>query len=177
MGIARRGIEQVSFDYPSGQTVMALLRILKHLDREGVNYQVITHPPAFSAQKTAAAAHVRGREMTKIVMVKVDGHLAMSIVPADLALDLDHLRIAIGADLVELASEVEFKDRFPDCEGGAMPPFGNLYGLPVYVANTLIQLEFVAFNAGNHREIIRLRYADFARLVQPRVLALTVQRV
>lgn len=156
---------------------MALLRILKHLDREGISYQVISHPPAFSAQKTAAAAHVRGREMAKIVMVKVDGQLAMAIVPADLNLDIEHLRIATGADLVELASEVEFKDRFPDCEGGAMPPFGNLQDLPVFVANTLVQLDYVAFNAGNHREIIRLRYADFARLVQPRVLALTVQRV
>lgn len=158
------------------QTDMALLRILKHLDREGVSYQVILHPPAFSAQETAAAAHVRGREMTKIVIVKVDGHLAMAIVPADRSVDLEHLRLAIGAELVELASEVEFKDRFPDCEGGAMPPFGNLYGLPVYVANALTQLEFIAFNAGNHREIIRLRYTDFARLVQPRVLALTGQR-
>jgi Ala-tRNA(Pro) deacylase len=156
---------------------MPLLRILRHLDREGVPYNVISHPPAFSAQKIAAAAHVRGREMAKIVMVKIDGKLAMCVVPADRSLDLEHLRVATGVDEAELASEVEFKDRFPDCEGGAMPPFGNLYGLTVFVADTLARLEFIAFNAGNHREIIRLRYLDFVRLVQPRVLGLTFEHV
>ena len=155
---------------------MALLRILKHLDREGISYQVISHPPAFSAQKIAAAAHVRGREMAKIVMVKIDGQLAMSVLPADLALDLEQLRRATDADAAELASEAEFKDRFPDCEGGAMPPFGNLYGLPVFVADAFTRLEHIAFNAGNHREIIRLRFADFLRLVRPRMLGLTLQR-
>lgn len=156
---------------------MALLRILQHLDREGVPYSLISHPPAFSAQKVAAAAHVRGREMAKIVMVKVDGKLAMCVVPADRTLNLEQLRVATGADEAALASELEFKDRFPDCEGGAMPPFGNLYGLPVFVADTLARLEHIAFNAGNHREIIRLRCADFFRLVQPRILELTLERV
>lgn len=156
---------------------MPLLRILKHLDREGVPYNVISHPPAFSAQKIAAAAHVRGREMAKSVMVKIDGKLTMCVLPADRVLDLEHLRLATGADAAELATEAEFKDRFPDCEGGAMPPFGNLYGLPVFVSDALAVLEHVAFNAGNHREIIRLRYADFVRLVQPRVLVLTFERV
>jgi Ala-tRNA(Pro) deacylase len=155
---------------------MPLLRILKHLDSEGVAYQVISHPPAFSAQKIAAAAHVRGREMAKIVMIKIDDQLAMAVLPADLVLDLAHVREATGAESVELASEVEFTDRFPDCEGGAMPPFGNLYGLPVFVADVFARMEYLAFNAGNHREIIRLRFADFVRLVQPRLLALTLQR-
>jgi Ala-tRNA(Pro) deacylase len=156
---------------------MPLLRILKHLDREGITYEVIAHPPAFSAQKIAAGAHVRGREMAKIVMVKVDGQLAMCVLPADLALDLEHVRTATYADAVELASEAEFKDRFPDCEGGAMPPFGNLYGLPVFVADAFTRVGYIAFNAGNHREIIRLPFADFTRLVQPRTLGLTLQRV
>jgi Ala-tRNA(Pro) deacylase len=156
--------------------LMPLLRILKHLDAEGISYNVISHPPAFSAQKIAAAAHVRGREMAKIVMTKIDGQLAMAVLPADLALDLEHLRTATGADAAELATETEFRDRFPDCEGGAMPPFGNLYGLPVFVADAFARLDYIAFNAGNHREIIRLRFADFVRLVQPRVLGLTLQR-
>lgn len=156
---------------------MALLRILKHLDREGVPYHVISHPPAFSAQKIAAAAHVRGREMAKIVMVKIDGKLAMAVLPADRALDLAHVQAATDSDVVELATESEFRDRFPDCEGGAMPPFGNLYGLPVFVADVFARLEHIAFNAGNHREIIRLGYRDFVRLVQPRVFEMTVQRV
>lgn len=156
---------------------MALLRILRHLDRECVAYDVIAHPPAFSAQKIAAAAHVRGGEMAKIVMVKIDEQLAMTVLPANCSLDVEHLRTALAADMVELASETEFRDRFPDCEGGAMPPFGNLYGLPVYAADVLARHEFIAFNAGNHREIIRLRYLDFVRLVQPRVVDLTLARV
>jgi Ala-tRNA(Pro) deacylase len=144
--------------------------IRQYLDREKVRYSVITHPPAFTAQKLAAAAHVPGREVAKTVVVKLDGHLALAVMPADLSLDLDHLRDATGAKQAELATEWEFKDKFPDCEAGAMPPFGNLYGLPVFVADVLTEDDNIAFNACNHREMIRMRYADFARLVQPRVL-------
>src|SRR5690606_22809497 len=125
---------------------MALLRILRYLASESVSYEIISHPPAFSAQKIAAAAHVRGREMAKVVMVKVDEQLAMTVVPADRSLDLGRLRTTTGAEMVEIAAELEFRDRFPDCEGGAMPPFGNLYGLPVFVAEELAQQEFMAFN-------------------------------
>ncbi len=142
----------------------------QYLDREKVSYSVISHAPAFSAQKSAALAHVRGREMAKTVMVKIDGRLAMAVMPADLAVDLDHLGEATGAKRADLASEWEFKDRFPDCEAGAMPPFGNLHGIPVFVADALTKGERIVFNACNHREMIRMRYADFARLVQPRVL-------
>jgi Ala-tRNA(Pro) deacylase len=156
---------------------MPMQRIRQYLDQHNIRYSIITHPPAFTAQKVAAAAHVRGREVAKTVIVKVDGQLAMAVLPADLNLDLEHLRAAIGANSIELASEWEFKDRFPDCEAGAMPPFGNLYGLPVFVADSLTQDEFVAFNACNHREMIRLRYADFAQLVKPRVLDIVWHRV
>jgi Ala-tRNA(Pro) deacylase len=110
------------------------------------------------------------------VMIKIDDQLAMGVVPADCALDFGHVRTALGAETVELASEVESKDRFPDCEGGAMPPFGNLYGLPVFVADVFTRMEHIAFNAGNHREVIRLRLTDFVRMVQPRMLPLTLQR-
>lgn len=156
---------------------MKATKIRSYLDSEKVPYSVISHAPAFSAQKTAAAAHVPGREVAKTVMVKIDGTLAMVVLPADLAVDLDHLCELMEATLVELASEWEFKDRFPDCEAGAMPPFGNLYGIPVFVADALAADEFIAFNAGNHREMIRMRYEDFARLVQPKVLDLTWHRV
>jgi Ala-tRNA(Pro) deacylase len=155
---------------------MPMQRIRQYLDQHNIRYSIITHPPAFTAQKVAAAAHVPGREVAKTVIVKVDGQLAMAVLPADLNLDLEHLRAAIGANSIELASEWEFKDRFPDCEAGAMPPFGNLYGLPVFVADSLTQDEFVAFNACNHREMIRLRYADFAQLVKPRVLDIVWHR-
>lgn len=156
---------------------MALLRILKHLEREGISYQLISHPPAFSAQKIAAAAHIPGREMAKTVMAKLDHQLAMTILPADRALNLEHLRLVTGAEIAALATELEFKDRFPDCEGGAMPPFGNLYGLPVFMSGELGRMEHFAFNAGNHREIIRVRTTDFIRLVQPRILDLSLLRV
>jgi Ala-tRNA(Pro) deacylase len=156
---------------------MALLRVLKHLEREGITYQLISHPPAFSAQKIAAAAHIPGREMAKTVMAKLDHQLVMAILPADRTLNLEHLRLATGADIAMLATELEFNDRFPDCEGGAMPPFGNLYGLPVFMSGELTRLEYFAFNAGNHREIIRVQTRDFIRLVQPRILDLSLLRV
>lgn len=156
---------------------MPMQRIRQYLEQHKIEYTIITHPPAFTAQKVAAAAHVPGREVAKTVIVKADGELAMAVLPADLNLDLEHLRVAVGADAIELASEWEFKDRFPDCEAGAMPPFGNLYGLPVFVADSLTQDEFIAFNACNHREMIRLRYADFAELVKPRVLDIAWHRV
>ncbi|RME67966.1 MAG: deacylase [Verrucomicrobia bacterium] len=156
---------------------MPATKIREFLDRANIPYTTILHPPAFTAQKTAAVAHVPGREVAKTVVVKVDDQLALAVLPADLNLDLEHLRSILGADSVELASEWEFKDRFPDCEAGAMPPFGNLYDMPVYVADALAEDEFIAFNAGNHREMIRMRYADFARLVKPRVLDITWHRV
>lgn len=156
---------------------MPMQKIRQYLDRERVAHSIIAHPAAFTAQKAAAAAHVPGREVAKVVIVKLDGQLAMAVVPADMNLDLEHLREATGAYDVELASEWEFKDRFPDCEAGAMPPFGNLYGLPVFVADVLAEDEYIAFNACNHREMIRLRYGDYARLVQPRILDITWHRV
>jgi Ala-tRNA(Pro) deacylase len=152
-------------------------RIRQYLDEQGVPYSIMTHPPAFTAQKVAAAAHVPGREVAKTVIVKVDERMAMAVLPADLNLDLEHLREALGAATIELASEWEFKDRFPDCEAGAMPPFGNLYGMPVFVADVLAEDEYIAFNACNHREVIRMRYDDFARLVGPRVLDIVWHRV
>ncbi|MGH8020213.1 MAG: aminoacyl-tRNA deacylase [Opitutaceae bacterium] len=149
----------------------------QYLDREKISYSIVSHAPAFSAQKIAALAHVPGRQMAKTVMVKLDGQLAMAVMPADLAVDLEHLGEVTGASRVDLASEWEFKDRFPDCEAGAMPPFGNLYGMPVFVADALAEDEFIVFNACNHHEMIRMRYADFARLVQPRLLDIAWRRV
>src|SRR6266542_6445441 len=105
--------------------------------------------------------------MDKTVMVKLDGKMAMAVVPASLRVSLEQLRDAIGAHEVTLADEAEFAALFPDCEVGAMPPFGNLYGLEVYVADVLAEDEQMSFNAGTHTEIIRLRYADFERLVRP----------
>lgn len=143
----------------------------EYLGRAGVRFEMIEHPLAFTASEVAAAAHVVGRDFAKTVMVKMDGELAMLVLPASRRLVLADLREMLGAN-VRLATEVEFRDAFPDCEVGAMPPFGNLYGMRVYVAAALAEEKTIAFNAGTHTEVIKMRYADFDRLVHPYVLDL-----
>lgn len=149
---------------------MPVQRLKEFLDREGIRYVSILHSTAYTAQEVAQTAHISGDEMAKCVMIKVDGKMAMAVLPASYQVDFGLLREAIGADHVTLAHEREFAELFPQCELGAMPPFGNLYGMPVYVAAKLSEDESIAFNAGTHRELIRLPYADFVRLVKPTVL-------
>jgi Ala-tRNA(Pro) deacylase len=139
-----------------------------------VRYLVIKHAPAFTAQDVAAAAHVSGREMAKAVMVKIDGEMTMVVLPASTKVDLTRLLDATGAQEVELAHEHEFATLFPGCELGAMPPFGNLFGLPTMVAEELTEDDEIAFNAGSATEVIRLSYCDYERLVRPRVLPLRI---
>ena len=146
-------------------------RLKEFLDKEHVKYVSIDHSPAFTAQEIAAEAHVPGKELAKTVIVKIDGELAMVVVPASEHVLLANLREALGARTVELANEDEFKKAFPDCETGAMPPFGNLYGMKVFVSQALREDEEIAFNAGSHSELIRLTYADYERLVHPTPLA------
>ncbi|MCP4756846.1 MAG: YbaK/EbsC family protein, partial [Proteobacteria bacterium] len=133
-----------------------------------VKYVCIHHSPAYTAQEIAASAHIAGKDMAKIVMVKVDGKMSLSVLPASYKVDFDLLKDRIGAKKVELANEEEFKELFPECEVGAMPPFGNLYGLDVYVAESLAEDEEIAFNAGSHTELIRLKYKDFENLANPK---------
>jgi len=142
----------------------------KFLDDNGIRYVTIEHSKAYTAQDIAAKAHISGKDVAKTVMVKIGGRMAMAVLPASRMVDLEHLRDVAGASTAELATESEFKDRFPGCEVGAMPPFGNLYGLDVYVDESLREDEEIAFNAGSHTELVRLAYADFERLVKPRVL-------
>jgi Ala-tRNA(Pro) deacylase len=149
---------------------MPFTRLHQMLDANHVDYQTIPHPTAYTAQETAALAHVSGHELAKTVIVNIDGALAMVVQNASSMVPLGRLRAATGAQDVQLASEREFRDRFPDCELGAMPPFGNLYGMDVFVTEALAQDERIAFNAGTHTELIRLRYADFAKLAQPVVI-------
>lgn len=146
-------------------------RLKEFLDKERVKYVCVSHSPAYTAQEVAASAHVPGWEVAKVVMVKVDGALAMAVVPANRKIVPQDLREMLGAERVELATEAEFRDKFQDCELGAMPPFGNLYGMPVYVAPALAQDEEIAFNAGTHTEIIKMPYKDFERLAKPKVLS------
>ena len=149
---------------------MSLQKLREFLDEKKVRYVTITHSPAFTAQDIAAAAHIPGREMAKAVMVKVDGEMTMVVLPASMRVDFGRLLEATGAAEVELAHEKDFKDLFPDCAPGTMPPFGNLFGLRTFVAEELTEDEEIAFNAGSKTEVIRLAYRDYARLVQPRVL-------
>ncbi len=148
----------------------------RHADhRHQIKYVTINHSPAFTAQEIAASAHISGKEVAKTIMVKLDGTLAMVVLPASDHINFDGLKHATGAAHAELASEQEFQDRFPECEVGAMPPFGNLYGMEVFVAARLAEDEEIAFNAGTHTELIRLAYRDFARLVQPKVVNISSQ--
>ena len=140
------------------------------LDEHGVKYVSIQHSPAYTAPEVAASADVSGNNFAKTVIVKLDGGLAMVVLPANRKIVLSDLREMMLSDKIELATEAEFQTRFPDCELGAMPPFGNLYGLPVYVAATLSDEAEIAFNAGTHREVITMRYEDYANLVRPIVM-------
>jgi len=151
---------------------MSVARLKDFLDSYCIRYIVISHSVAYTAQGIAALAHIPGKELAKTVIVKIDGALAMAVVPASSQVDLPLLRAATGAKSVELAAEMEFRTSFPDCETGAMPPFGNLYGMPIFADTSLAQDEEIAFNAGTHRELFRMRWADYAGLVHPRVLQL-----
>jgi Ala-tRNA(Pro) deacylase len=151
---------------------MPVERLKEYLDTENVRYVSLKHSQAYTAQEVAATAHVSGKELAKTVMVKIDGEMTMVVLPASSQVDLRRLQEAVGSRDVELAAEQEFADDFPDCELGAMPPFGNLYGMKVFVSPALRQEEEIAFNAGSHSELIRLTYKDFDRLVHPTPIAL-----
>lgn len=148
---------------------MPAKKLKEYLDRHHIKYTSIKHSPAYTAQEVAARSHISGKEMAKTVMVKVDNEMAMAVLPASFKIDFEALMNVTGSAMVDLASEEEFKFIFPDCEIGAMPPFGNLYDLDVYVSEKLAEDEEICFNAGTHSELIRMHYDDFERLVRPRV--------
>ncbi len=155
---------------------MVLTRLKEFLDANFVEYVVISHSVAYTAQGIAALTHIPGRELAKTVMVKLDNQLAMAVVPASYHVDLALLRQAARAKSVSLASETDFKDPFPDCELGSMPPFGNLYDMPVFADEGLTRDHEIAFNAGSHRELVKMSWADFARLVKPNIVRLAAGR-
>ena len=151
---------------------MPLSKLREFLDRNQIKYLVISHSVAYTAQGIAALTHIKGKELAKTVMVMVDGRLVMTVVPASYRVDLYRLKKYLGADTVELASEAEFRGRFPDCETGSMPPFGNLYGMDVFADENLADDNEIAFNAGTHRELVRMKFADFERLANPMLIPL-----
>lgn len=149
---------------------MPATKLKSYLNAQRVKYVTINHSPAFTAAEVAASAHVAGRGFAKTVIVNLDGEMILVVLPASRRLLLSELRELLESDRVRLASEAEFLDLFPDCELGAMPPFGNLYRLRVYVTSELARQTDITFNAGTHTEVIQMAYADFDRLVRPQVL-------
>lgn len=145
---------------------MPVQKLKAFLDEHGVKYTVIQHSRAFTAQEIAEQTHIPGKELAKTVMAMIAGKAAMAVIPASHLVDFDCLTDVAGT-AAELAEEGDFVELFPNCDVGAMPPFGNLYDMPVYVSEALAEDEFIAFSAGYHAEVIRLEYADFSRLVNP----------
>ena len=156
---------------------MAIIKKLKELfDEAKVSYEVYNHPLAYTAQEIAQRQHFSGDQMAKVVILKVDGKLVMAIITGSQKIHLPTVRTSLGVDEVNLATEDEFISRFPDCEIGAMPPFGNLFGLAVYVDPAVTKDESIYFNSGNHVQTVRIRYKDFERLVTPQVARLTEEK-
>lgn len=155
---------------------MPIKKLKDYLDKNNIEYITIRHSLAFNAQQIAATTHIPGKELAKTVMVKIDGKMAMAVLPASYLVNLKLLKELTGAKTLELANEMEFKHLFPECEIGAMPPFGNLYDMEVFVAQSLAEDKEIAFNAGTHVELIRMAYVDFERLVHPVVLAFSTAR-
>jgi Ala-tRNA(Pro) deacylase len=150
-------------------------KLLDYLDDSGVEYDLMVHPQAYAARETAQKAGVPGRMFAKSVLVQLDGEMAMAVIPADHKVSFNLLREAAGAETISLALEEDFEARFPDCELGAMPPFGHLYGMRVFVESHLADVESITFNAGTHTETITMEYADYERLASPTLAQFTFQ--
>jgi Ala-tRNA(Pro) deacylase len=155
---------------------MALTSLMEYLDAHNVAYVVISHSPGYTAQGIAGLAHIPRRELAKTVIVRLDGKLVMAVLPAKYHVDLELLRKTANAKSVALAAEEEFKDRFPECETGAMPPFGNLFGVDVFADDSLEKDKEIAFNAGTHRELIRMTWEEFKKLAKPRMMRFAAGR-
>ena len=151
-------------------------RLFALFQEKGVAFGELSFPEAYTAQEIAAQSHIPGRQLAKVVMVKVEGELAMLVLPAPARVDFSCLQEALRAKEVALARERDFGHRFPDCDVGAMPPFGVLYQVPTYVDETLTEAEEIVFLAGSHDEALRLSYADYERLARPQVLSFTGRR-
>ena len=144
-------------------------RLEKYLSDHDVPFKVLRHPPAYTMQEVAAALHVSGHQVAKVVMVTADKEFAMFVLPAPYRLNLEKARDALGAKKVKLAKEDEFAHLFPDCTTGAMPPFGNLYGLPVFVDQALEKQSSIVFRIGTHGQTMKIAYEPFGILVRPTV--------
>jgi Ala-tRNA(Pro) deacylase len=150
-----------------GNSMKCRERLEKHLRENGAGFEVMSHSQVFTAQEVAAALHVPGSQVTKVVIVNAGEKMSMFVLPAPYRVNIDEVCALLGVEKARLATEKEFADLFPDCTMGAMPPFGNLYDLPVYIDRSLTEQTDIVFRVGTHRESMKLAYGDFARLVQP----------
>jgi Ala-tRNA(Pro) deacylase len=149
-------------------------KLINYLNEKKVNYEILHHPEAFTAQTVAAAEHVKGRHHAKVVMVRSGGEHLMTVLPADCRIDLEKLEKVTG-NPTYLEGETDFKGLFPDCAPGTMPPFGDLYGLPTYMDKSLAEEDYIVFEAGTHTDAIRLNYTDYERTARPRVADFAVK--
>ena len=141
-----------------------------YLDQNKIKYVSVKHSLAYTAQEIAALVHIKGKNLAKTVLVKIDGKMAMCVLPAANKINFDEFKNILGGKSIRLANEVEFKDKFPECEVGAMPPFGNLYGMEVYADESLAKDEEIAFNACSHTELVQMFYKDYENLVKPKLI-------
>jgi len=149
---------------------MPVQRLKDFLLENDIRYVEMSHSPAYTAQEVAQATHIPGKEVAKTVIVKLDGEVAMAVVPSSYRIDFEELAEETGCHEATLASEDEIGPLFPGCELGAMPPFGNLWGMRVFAADSLAEDERIAFSSGGHRSVISLSFDDFRRLVEPKIL-------
>ena len=152
---------------------MTCKKLIHFLDDRDVKYMTINHSKAYTAQEIAESAHISGNDFAKVVMLKADGQMVMAVLPAPDKVDLKLFRQVLGVRNIVFADEHEFQEHFPGCEVGAMPPFGNLYGIRVISAQTLCDSTTISFNAGMHTQIIQMAYDDYIRLVNPEIMDFT----
>ncbi len=148
-------------------------QLINCLNESGVAYEILQHPEAVTAQRVAEVEHIKARHQAKVVMVKSNGNHVMAVVPADCRIDLQKVEKITGKP-ASLETEVDFRSIFSDCAVGAMPPFGNLYGLPTYVDERLAREDYIVFEAGTHTDAIKLKYTDYQKIVKPEVADLTI---
>jgi Ala-tRNA(Pro) deacylase len=149
-------------------------QLIDCLNENKVRYEILHHPEAVTAQRIAQAEHVKGRHHAKVVMLKSGEQRLMAVLPADHQIDLEKVGKVIDKT-ASLDSEKEFKPLFPDCAIGAMPPFGNLYGLPTYVDKNLAAQDYIVFEAGTHTDAIKMSYLDYEKIVKPKVEDLSIK--
>jgi len=142
-------------------------RLKNFLDSNGVKYITVVHSTAFTSQEIAASVHVKGKEFAKCVIVKSGTKFFMLVIPSDHRINFEKAKEALNVEDLKLASEDEFRSLFPDCELGAMPPFGNLYGVPVYAEEKIKLNDEISFNGGTHNDVVKMKTSDYIRLVNP----------